>query len=205
MIFPRFSAIFSHHVIRGAKGASSYMQSIREKFLLFRILRFRDKQAYGELYMEFAPRLRRYLVFRLPTQEEADDVLSDVFIKVWDYLTATPVESISGLLFSVARNRVSDFYRSRGRKETVQIDPESLSAVSDKGVGAEQVMQTADAEVVREAIKALPEDQQAVVLLRYFDGLSVSDVAEHLQKTENNVRVLTHRALKSLEERFKTS
>ncbi|MBI2485309.1 sigma-70 family RNA polymerase sigma factor [Candidatus Uhrbacteria bacterium] len=178
------------------------MQTLREKFLLFRILRFRDKQAYGELYMEFAPRLRRYLTFRLPAPSDADDVLSDVFLKVWDYLTATPVDSISGLLFSVARNRISDFYRSRGRKETVSADLEGELFSSDAGVEAKHIENLADAEVVRRALKDLPEDQQAVVLLRYFDGLSVSEVADHLQKTENNVRVLTHRALRTLEERL---
>ena len=100
------------------------MNGLREKFLLFRILRFGDKQAYGELYVEYAPRLRRYLTFKLPTVQDAEDVLSEVFLKVWDYITSTPVEHFSGLLFAVARSRVADFYRSKSRRETAGLSEE---------------------------------------------------------------------------------
>ncbi|KKW34697.1 MAG: RNA polymerase ECF-type sigma factor [Candidatus Giovannonibacteria bacterium GW2011_GWA2_53_7] len=179
------------------------MQGLQEKFLLFRVLRFRDKQAYGELYMAYAPRLRRYLVFKLPTEHDADEILAEVFLKAWDYLTSTPVESLGGLLFSIGRHRVADYYRAKGRKEEFSSEAfqEELT-FADEGKGARIIKDQAEAELLREVIQVLPHDQQAVILLRYFDGLSVSDVAEHLQKTDNHVRVLTHRGLKAIREKI---
>ena len=178
------------------------MQGLQEKFLLFRVLRFRDKQAYGELYLAYASRLRRYLTFKLPTEHDADEVLAEVFLKAWDYLISTPVESLGGLLFSIGRHRVADYYRAKGRREeTASEEFEKDLLFVDDGKSAEGIRDRAEAELLRSAIQALPHDQQAVILLRYFDGLSVSDVAEHLQKTDNHIRVLTHRGLKAIRER----
>ncbi len=178
-----------------------YMQGLQEKFLLFRVLRFRDKQAYGELYSAYAPRIRRYLTFKLPTEHDTDEVLAEVFLKAWDDLTSTPVESLGGLLFSIARSRVADYYRSKGRREfSASDDFQSDMLFADEGSAAEKIVNLADASLLKEALVHLPHDQQAVILLRYFDGLSVSDIAGHLQKTDNHIRVLTHRALKALRE-----
>lgn len=179
------------------------MQGLQEKFLLFRVLRFRDKQAYGELYLAYAVRLRRYLSFKLPTPHDTDEILAEVFLKAWDYLISTPVESLGGLLFSIARHRVADYYRSKGRREEQASDEFQEDLLfADEGKGAEGILNKVEAELLREAVRTLPHDQQAAILLRYFDGLSVSDVAEHLQKTDNHVRVLTHRGLKTIRERM---
>jgi RNA polymerase sigma-70 factor (ECF subfamily) len=175
------------------------MQGLQEKFLLFRVLRFRDKQAYGELYMAYAKRVRRYLLFKLPTEHDADEILAEVFLKAWDYLTSTAVESLGGLLFSIARHRIADYYRSKTRGEQSASDEFQESfTFTDEGGEAIEITDKAEAELLREAIKKLPHDQQAVILLRYFDGLGIQDVAEHLQKTTNHIRVLTHRGLKAL-------
>ncbi len=173
------------------------MQGLQEKFLLFRVLRFRDKQAYGELYCLYAPRLRRYLIFRLPTPQDTDELLADVFLKAWDYLTTTPVESLGGLLFTIARNRTNDFYRQRGGEETLSEQQEITLEDPEIERG---IQMTAEVSLLRKVIAQLPEDQQAAVLLRYFDGLSHAQVAEHLQKSVGHVRVLCHRALKTLKE-----
>lgn len=177
------------------------MQGLQEKFLLFRVLRFRDKQAYGELYLAYANRLRRYLVFKLPTEHDADEILAEVFLKAWDYLTTTPVESLGGLLFSIARHRIADYYRSKGRKEDFASEAfQEELLFADQGEGAGAIQNQVETELLREGLKRLPHDQQAVILLRYFDGLTVSEVADHLQKTDNHVRVLTHRGIKTVRE-----
>ncbi|KKW45231.1 MAG: RNA polymerase sigma factor [Parcubacteria group bacterium GW2011_GWA2_56_7] len=173
---------------------------MREKFLLFRVLRFADKQAFGELYLEFSPRIHRYLTFKLPTPADVEDVLSEVFLSVWSYITTTPVDSLSGLLFAMARNHVANYYRSKGRVE-LPADMEEFQErilFTDDGAHLRQIEAGTDLELVREAVLRLPPVEQAVLLLRYFDGLSVDEVAEQLQKTENHVRVISHRALKSL-------
>lgn len=180
------------------------MRGLQEKFLIFRVLRFRDKQAYGELYTAYATRIRRYLLFKLPTEQDADEILAEVFLKAWDYLTSTPVESLGGLLFSISRHRVADYYRSKTRNEQSASDEfQDSFTFTDEGEEAIKIENKAEAELLRDEIKKLPHDQQAVVLLRYFDGLGVREVAEHLQKTTNHVRVLTHRGLKTLKEAMK--
>lgn len=169
----------------------------REQFLLFRIRRKRDQLAYGELYKEYASALRRFLVLRLPTPQDADDALSTTFLRAWNYLTVSPVESVSGLLFTIARGVVSDFFRAN-KIETVSVSPEVAENVADPSHTARRVEAGADIALVKEALKTLSDEERAALSFRFFEGLPVRDIAAYLQKTENATRVLIHRSLKNL-------
>ncbi|MBI4599010.1 sigma-70 family RNA polymerase sigma factor [Candidatus Uhrbacteria bacterium] len=141
--------------------------------------------------------MRRFLNLKLPTPHDADDAVSTVFLRLWNYLTDTKVESVSGLLFTIARGVVAEFYRQR-KPELVELPsmdefPELHSA---------SVRQTGEVALVRRALAHLNEDEQQVITLRFFEGYSVRELAFHFQKTENATRVMLHRALKSLRRIF---
>jgi len=57
-----------------------------EKLLLYRLYRDRDPDAFGELYDRYAPKIYRYVYFKVSTTTEAEDLTAEVFLKTWEYV-----------------------------------------------------------------------------------------------------------------------
>src|SRR3989338_645253 len=90
------------------------MNSIQEKLLLFKLRVGHDPEAYGKLYDLYVSRIYRFIYFKIPTAEEAQDITSEVFLKLWEYIReGKAVRSVGPLLFQIARNAIVDFYRKR--------------------------------------------------------------------------------------------
>ena len=177
------------------------MTGDREKFLLFRIYRNKDQKAFDELYDLYAPRIRRYLVFKLPTPADADEMTSEVFVRAWEYMQDAHVEHAGGLLYRIAKTTCANFYRTRSRRPTEV----SLAAAEEMShTGEEQMIQEVSTilsiETIELLLPKLKDDYRDVIILRYLDEMSIREVAETLEKTEASVRMLIHRALQILRE-----
>ena len=175
----------------------------KEQFLLYRIRVHKDRRAFGELHGIHAPAVLRYLRCKLPTREDADDVLSTTFLRAWNYISSTEVESASGLIFTIARGVIAEFYRSRRNEVSLDADETSAGIATDHGAGAARTQAQMDVEIVRQVLGEFDEDSRIAFTLRYFEGFSVAEVAARLQKTENATTVFLHRIKKRLQERFK--
>lgn len=178
-------------------------QKLKEKALLYRVKAKKDPQAFGELYDHYIEKIYRFIFFKVGTKEEAEDLTSDVFLKTWHYLTDdrhVGVKSFSGLVYTVARSTLIDFYRKKSKRQecTIEQIPDielvkedmTLNIVSDKH----------DVQHIFTAIKGMKQNYQEVILLRYVDDLSISEIAEIIGKSQLNTRVLLHRALKLLQQ-----
>ena len=183
------------------------MQDKKEKFLLFRIRSHNDQKAFSEIHKIFAPRVYRYIRSKMPTDQDANDALSTTFLRLWNYLCRTEVEHVSGLVFTIAKSVIADFYRNRPSSE-ISIDRggEREIQIDDDGKGAEEIEVTADAALVRKKLNELDDFNplyKEVIILRHFEGLSIKIISKHFDKTENATRVLLHRATKELRSQFK--
>tara|TARA_Y100000031_G_scaffold155548_1_gene206650 strand:+ start:124 stop:714 length:591 start_codon:yes stop_codon:yes gene_type:complete len=180
------------------------MKDKDDKFILYRIYNFQDQEAFEELYRRYSPKILRYLVFKLPTPTEAEDILSEVFTKAWDYTTSTKVEKAGGLLKTIARNLTANFYVTRSRRPTVSSD-EVEFMLTDEGDAAREIEVSAEMMIMKQCILDLPnKEHQEVIVKRFLEKESISDIAEHLGKTHNNTRVIIHRALRALQEMVKS-
>jgi RNA polymerase sigma-70 factor (ECF subfamily) len=126
-----------------------------------------------------------------------------VFLKCWNYIYEGNLEShdtLKSLLYKIARNTVIDHYRKQQGQQTVSLEAaEELSdARQDHG---EQLATSMDFQkLVQEKLPQLKEEYRDVIILRFINELSVSEIARILGKTSGNVRVLVHRALQSLQD-----
>ncbi len=182
------------------------MQMIEEKLLLYKIITKRDAESYGLLYDRYVQKIYRFVYFKVHNKEDAEDVTSDVFLKAWQYiLQKSPLEiqSVSGLLFSIARNSVIDVYRERSKKPAVSI--EVIAEIAQEEKSFAQLESKESIHHMVEMIKKLKQDYQEVLLLKYVEELKISEIARLLGKSSVNVRVLLHRALKKLKEMSKKS
>jgi len=158
-----------------------------ERRLLAR-LRARDEEALAELYDELAPWVLG-LAFRiLQDDDEAEEVVGDVFTQVWRHADRHDARRgpLVPWILSIARNRALDLLRRR-RRWWQKAERWQRARDTDDG-GVTPAAGAAEAAVpgfpvhreVHQALAALPEDQRRVVALAYFEGLSHSEIAKRL-------------------------
>jgi RNA polymerase sigma-70 factor (ECF subfamily) len=151
------------------------------------------------LYRDLHPPLLAYL--RALEPADAEDLASDVWIGIGRNLSAFEGDEAAfrGWAFTIARRRVVDLRRRRGRRQTDPAPTETFAGIagSDDPEAAALGALGAD-EVRRGIVELLPPDQADVVLLRVVGGLDVRQIADALGKRPGTVRVLQHRALRRL-------
>lgn len=186
-----------------------FMSSLIDTYLLFRIRTDGDRTAFARLYDRHVSALYRFVYAKVSQRELAEDLVSEVFLEVWKILSerVEEVRSIRGLLYKIARRRVIDSYRREKRRITERFVDESVTdgagatttvgekELSDKGRGRERSELQAETALLLRQIKRLKEDYQDVLLLRLIEDLSFPEIAQALDKTHANVRVIYHRAI----------
>lgn len=166
---------------------------------LVRLAQEGDTQAFSALYDHFFPQVYRYAAFRFD-KEMAEDLVADVFVKVWEKLHTYQERKgipFAAWLFRIARYEVIDSYRSRRETEEV---PEDLSDPDEMNHADDRVKRTETLKMVRDAMDQLPARYRDILLLSYMADLPHSEIARTLNMREGAVRVLKFRALEKLEE-----
>jgi len=177
---------------------------LKEKYLLFRA-KNKDPHAFAELYDLYAERLYRFIYFKVSSTEEAQDLTSEVFLKTWQYiLDGKEIENLNALFYKIARNLVIDFYRKNLHKKETSLDETIATDTALEELRTDSVItdleRTMDLDAITQQIRGLKDEYREVLVLRYIDDLSVSEIADVLGKKAGNVRVIIYRALQSLKD-----
>ena len=178
------------------------MQDLTEKILLYRIRTSRDQQAFGRLFDTYKQELYRFARSRLRSAEDADDLVAHTFSTAWNIITTSHGEDkehhFRGLIYHIARWGIADIYRRK--KDDVSVDAlaEAGVQIADKKQTPEKIEAVVDVSMLEQYLDRLKPDQKEVIVLRYFQGMEYSDIAERMEKNVNAVRVMLHRALKEL-------
>lgn len=165
-----------------------------------------DEWALAALYSDATPVLLRYLHAREPG--DADDLNSEIWISLARQLPRFEGSEREwwGLVWLVTRRALNDHWKRQRRRRTEPVATEMFAASplqSGAGDPAEHVSQAArDAELIRLVTRSLSRDQADVILLRVVAGLNVDEVAAAIGKRPATVRVLQHRALRRLADKF---
>jgi len=170
-------------------------ESFQEKKLLFLIRTKKDAEAFALLYDNYVESLYRFIFFKLSDKDAAQDVTSDVFLQMWQYLTTSDrtVSSFRGLLYQTARNKIIDVYRARAKVQTVHLD--DVQELPDETQSSEiRVSLDQDIQQLFALTQRLKQDYQEVILFRYVEDLSIKEIADIMDKRPTAVRVMLHRA-----------
>lgn len=163
------------------------------------------EQQFLEFYDANVGKIYRYIYFRVGSEEQAQDLTSEVFLRSWQHLGRQSdsnklIKNPRAFFYQVARNLITDFYRQKDRT------PLSLEEIADKPIidkasGPGEIASLAlDMDTVKKALLRLNQDYREVIIWRYLDELEIKEIAEILDKREGNVRTLLSRALASLKE-----
>lgn len=182
------------------------MNSLKQKILIGRI-RKGDNEAFKEIYSIFSDKIYRFIFFRLPSENDAKDLLQETFLNLWNYITTKDkkIENLQAFIYKIAKNLIAGYYRERANKK----DEIGLDDVEHKlGSEDEKLVKGVDIKIritkVREQLINLKnEEYREIIELKYLDELSHKEIATILDKTEESVRVSLHRAMKKLKGNIK--
>ncbi len=153
--------------------------------------------AFGELFDHFHLPIYRYIISRVHSPADAEDLTQLVFVKALEALPRYESRGIpfGGWLFRLARNAVVDFTRTR--HEHADLDAAAYRGTHEPG--PEQVaMLRQDLDEVGVALATLTDDQREAIALRFFAGLSAREAAEVMGRQEGTIRGLQFRAIAAL-------
>ncbi len=166
-----------------------------------------NRVAFGELFDHFYPLIFAYCMRRLVVRAVAEDIASEVFLKV-----AASIREFSGLcvedfrrwLFRIATNEINAHLRQSIRRQELlkaatQIGTISIS-VSTSLLNDETLIDWQD---LYEALDELTEREQSIISLRFFGGLKHNQIADVLELNSGAIRVALSRALNKLRDRLR--
>lgn len=175
-----------------------------EKTILERAQRG-DADAFGEIYDSYVPRIFRFAFLKIGSRENAEDLTSETFLRFWTYIRKEEIESDTAepILYRIARNLIIDSYRKK-EIATQDIDDEVANCLKDERSDfAKELMEREEIREMMEMLKELKDDYREIIILRYVEGFLPEEIAKITGKSKGSVRVLSHRALKSLEKVMK--
>ncbi|HLW03904.1 MAG TPA: sigma-70 family RNA polymerase sigma factor [Ktedonobacterales bacterium] len=156
-----------------------------------------DESPAAGLYERYARTVLTYLRRRLPSREDAEDAMLEVFLAAFerDSLSALSEQERSAWLQQVARNKLIDYYRRSTRRSTVTLE-EVEETLFDEARDPEQMaLRHEEERRLRAAIRQMPPFQQEILRLRFGLGLRCTQIADQLGKREGAVRMALLRTL----------
>jgi RNA polymerase sigma-70 factor (ECF subfamily) len=156
-----------------------------------------DTEAWDQLYLAHYGSVRRYASFRLNDAAAADDIAAEVFLEAVRGIQRYRYRGVAfrAWLYRIAHNLTSDYRRKMAARTAneASVEPAAIDLHCDDFAPALERERD-----LRAAVAKLTDDQQQVVILRFFEGLSLAETAEATGRREGAIKSLQHRALERL-------
>ncbi len=181
------------------------MSDILEKQISELIAQQSFEKAFGYIMSGYKKRLYWHIRNMVNSHEDADDVLQNTFIKIWRYLPKFEGRSqVFSWAYRIATNESLSFIEKRKRQNAVSIDNEETGVA--KTLMADEYFDGDKAEaLLREAVSSLPEKQQQVFTMKYFEEMKYQEISEILGTSVGGLKASYHHAVKKIEEFIKNN
>ena len=156
-----------------------------------------DIRAYQALMNKYFPKLWRLARSILVNEQEAEDAVQDVFIKLWSELAnwdKYQEMKFSGWIYRVTFNRCLDIKRTH--RPTTSSD--DLELVDSTPSPQQRLLNAQISQRLHDILKTLPDTQEKVLRLYYFEELSIREISDRIDKTEIGIKSLLKRGRASL-------
>lgn len=133
--------------------------------------------------------------------EDANDVLQNAFLKIWNNLdTFQGKSALSTWLYRIAINEALDFVRRQKNVNSATVSTEDEPGVAARLMGDDYFDGDEAQARLQEAVARLPEVQRTVFTLKYFDELKYSEISKILDTSEGALKASYHLAVKKITE-----
>lgn len=158
-----------------------------------------DAEAFGQLYDHHVKSIFRYIYFRVGTTQLAEDLTAETFLRAMRSLHTFEWKGkeFAAWLTTIARNLISDHYKSRRTRTEFATDAFPDRPDSAPGPESDVLASLSNAELMT-AVASLPSEQRDCVLLRFVQELSIAETAQVLGRSEGAIKQLQLRAVRNL-------
>ncbi len=167
----------------------------------------RLEKIFLDSYNAHSDEIFRFVLFKLNDREKAKDIVQDVFMKTWLYISKNGrIDNMRAFLYKTASNTVIDEYRKQYRRENKDESLETLSEEFGYDPGfddTDSLIDKIDGEQAMKLIKELPEVYAEVLFLKYMENKNISEIAEITKQSNNTISVQINRGIKKLKEIIK--
>ena len=159
-----------------------------------------DREAFGRLYKRYVLRVFRHIYYLVSDAQLAEDLTAQTFLNALEAIHRYEMRGVPLLawLLRIAYNLTINHKKVQRRKAPGQELEETIAAQGTIYSPEESCEAKVDGERVWEGVRQLRGDQRQVIVMRFIDGLSYTDVAHILDKSVGAVRVIQYRALSTL-------
>ena len=160
-----------------------------------------NAQAIGAVYDQYFSEVYRFVLYRVGDQTLAEDISSDVFIRLLEAIHAgrRPTSNIKGWLIGTASHAIADHMRKKYRRP----EDELHDSIPDLGPGPVLEVDLREEErLLKDAYSQLTNEQQNVLALRFGQGYSLEETADLMNKNVNAIKALQFRALNALQRKI---
>lgn len=152
------------------------------------------KQRCGQLYVEFKDKVTRYVRGKVTNEQDVQDIVSEVFVKVFNGLCGYDESkaSLSTWIYTITRNTVTDYFRCAKRFCELPDELCSVDGIEQELINEETL------ERLAKALQKLDERQRDIIVLRYYSEKKLVDIAKILDISYSYAKLLHSSALKAL-------
>ena len=164
-------------------------------------------QRLEKVYRSEGKALLGFIRSRTRSEEEAEDLLQDVFFQAIRNASVTePIENIIGWLYAIARNKIIDHYRRKRITVSLQQEKEDTTLeelLEDSGIDIEKnLIRTAVMDALTEALEELPKEQRDAFLQQAIEGKTFREISEETGTPLNTLIARKRYAVQFLRERL---
>lgn len=151
-----------------------------------------DKTAFDSLFKHYYPKIKRFLSGFLDTEEEAEDLTQDVFVKIWQNRTQmVMVEKLNAYLYRVARNTLFSYIEKNIKHSTTSLLPE----IPETDTLEEILFARELNELIDLTIERMPPQRKTIFEMSRKKGLSNEEIADRLHISKRTVETHISAAL----------
>ncbi len=163
-----------------------------------------DQKSFGKFFNHFYPKLLRFALFTVKSETLAEEVVSDVFVKIWERRKRViEIDNIDFYLFTSVRNQ-SLTYLKRNKHVILPLEQVSEFTLISKSHPENELLDKELILKVEEAIQKLPSKCQMIFRLSRDDGFKYEEVAKILNISKSTVKNQMTIALKKIKEDLST-
>jgi len=150
-------------------------------------------ESFIEFYEKNFDDVYRYVYFKVGNKWDADDIVSEIFQKAFEKYN-TVKSNPKAWIFSIARNTVTDYYRTRKNL----VSEELIMEYSYTDVFEDKFEKEVELNCLKKSIYALPKEEIEIINLKYFAGMTHKEISQTIEKTEEAVKMKAYRIIQKL-------
>jgi RNA polymerase sigma-70 factor (ECF subfamily) len=160
-----------------------------------------DPEAFGILYERYVNKVYSYIYYRVGNHHDAEDLTARTFHRALDHIDHYVQRGapFSAWLYRIAHNLVANWHRDHSRRKVVSLEDVNLSPPLREGPQHLAEQKEEENELLT-AVRQLPADRQQLLILKFVEEMSNTQIGVVMGRSEGAIKSLYHRTLLSLRE-----